>query len=221
MGFYLTFPEKMKHKGYQFLSVLFAFAWLCLCVKLVMARHTGHRHIQEEGCLRCPPGYGVIHRCSRDYETVCSPCKPGHYYSSHHSARKPCYPCSRCGFGLYVAHACTPTKDTVCDSCHTFKGPHNQDFHERCVQPIISTGTNSSVSSSRHTEDVEQVINARLKSVQSPKGFPPLVAVAAAVVTGAMVVIVVVTLCVSNSRRHSKMVDCKYQAVATQEAIML
>lgn len=106
-----------------------------------MARHAHHHRTHNSAdCHRCPPGYGVDRHCNRLHDTECGACAPDHY-SSHHSAKKPCYPCSKCGPGLYVAHQCGPKADTVCDSCHTYRGPHNEDFYERCVRPRLEALT--------------------------------------------------------------------------------
>ncbi|PRD17760.1 UNVERIFIED_CONTAM: hypothetical protein NCL1_63341 [Trichonephila clavipes] len=117
-----------------------------LLLQFAMAKHPHHHHVQNKDCYRCPPGYGVERHCNRFHDTECGACAPDHY-SSHLSAWRPCYPCSRCGAGLYVAHKCTAARDTVCDSCHTYRGPHNEDFYERCVKPSLETNSVHSQSS--------------------------------------------------------------------------
>ncbi|XP_076316656.1 uncharacterized protein LOC143228986 isoform X1 [Tachypleus tridentatus] len=110
------------------------------------AHHNHHRHRLIAGCSRCSPGYFVVEHCSKTKNTQCSACRPGTYLQ-HHSYKERCYPCSQCGEGLYIAHQCTSTKDTVCDSCHTYRGPHNKNFHQKCL--LGRNNTQTSISRTR------------------------------------------------------------------------
>lgn len=91
----------------------------------------GHLHHKNARCSRCPPGWGVVERCSPTGDTRCEVCPAG-TYSPHHSAVATCWLCSRCGPGLYEAHPCTRRADTLCDRCATISGPHNGDFSRHC-----------------------------------------------------------------------------------------
>ncbi|GBN48176.1 hypothetical protein AVEN_209551-1 [Araneus ventricosus] len=131
-----------------------------------MAKHPHHHRDQNRDCYRCPPGFGVERPCSHFHDTECGACAPDHY-SSHKSSWRPCYPCSRCGAGLYVAHRCTAKRDTVCDSCHTYRGPHNEDFYERCVRPLLDSAANDTRSVHSQSSQAKEDIRARSFSTES------------------------------------------------------
>lgn len=195
-------------KGYLETSLLFLFVYFGWKFQLSMSRHARPRRpIDPEDCRRCEPGFGVTRHCNRHRDTECTACSPGHY-SSHHSARRPCYPCSRCGLGLYVAHRCTASRDTVCDSCHTYKGPHNEDFYERCIKPLAGTMPPRQEGYTKESED---------RSL----GVPTYIVIMSGVAIGVLSVALVAACVLVSTRRRCKRVDHRYEAVATQEAVML
>jgi len=73
-------------------------------------------------CSRCPPGFGVAHRCTLVHDTVCHSCPKG-FYAPGHSRKHACWPCSSCGEGLYEVHRCTVSRDTVCEPCVSRRRP--------------------------------------------------------------------------------------------------
>ncbi|XP_035224589.1 tumor necrosis factor receptor superfamily member 1B-like [Stegodyphus dumicola] len=208
-------------KGYFEIGLfllLLHFGWN---LKFVMTKRSHHHRPQNlSDCSSCPPGYGVERHCNRHHDTECTACASDHY-SSHHSSHRPCYPCSRCGVGLYVAHPCTASKDTVCDSCHTYKGPHNENFYERCVKPLLDQGRNSSGgihNPTSLTKESQSVI-----AVDIPQSISSSVVIASGVIIGSLAVILIATCFVVHKRRYCKRTDHRYlyEAVATQEAVML
>ncbi|XP_022245129.1 uncharacterized protein LOC111086467 isoform X2 [Limulus polyphemus] len=130
------------------------------------AHNYHHRHRLIAGCSRCSPGYSVVERCSRNKNTECAACRPGTYLP-HHSYKQRCYPCSRCGEGLYIAHQCTSSKDTVCDSCHTYRGPHNKNFHQKCVLARNNTQTSISRTSVFSNASVSRYLKSSDRKVSS------------------------------------------------------
>jgi hypothetical protein len=105
-------------------------------------RHS-HRKLR---CSKCPPGWGVVRRCTEQADTDCSPCGTG-LYSPHHSFHTPCWVCSRCGPGLFEAHPCHPEGDTVCDDCLRSGVSPNTDFlfkcHQNVTQGLLTRDTQS------------------------------------------------------------------------------
>ncbi|XP_054711421.1 tumor necrosis factor receptor superfamily member 16-like [Uloborus diversus] len=172
-------------RGYLEIGLVVLFLDFFCKNQVAMARHA------HPSCLRCPIGYGVSRPCSRSRVTECEPCPAGRSYSSHASAHRPCYPCSRCGTGLYVAHLCTPERDTVCDSCHTYKGPHNADFFERCIQPLQQHN---------HTESSQSSVDKRLPSSSGSSAL----LIGAGSAAGALAVVLLVTSITFYSRRRCK-----------------
>ncbi|KAG8186002.1 hypothetical protein JTE90_027672 [Oedothorax gibbosus] len=203
-------------KGYLELDFLVLLAYFSLNYQPTMARHPTHHRRQHNSqeCYRCPPGYGVELHCNRIHDTECGAC-PDDHYSSHFSAKKPCYPCSKCGAGLYVAHKCTASRDTVCDSCHTYRGPHNEDFYERCVRPKLEALRLHSDKEAGAKEGSDLHIEHRTV-VQSS------VVIASSLVLATVAVILLASCLIISIRKHCRRVDGHpYQAVATKEAVML
>ncbi|GFY50370.1 TNFR-Cys domain-containing protein [Trichonephila inaurata madagascariensis] len=207
-------------KGYLEFDLLFLFVYITLNFQFAMAKHPHHHHVQNKDCYRCPPGYGVERHCSRFHDTECGACAPDHY-SNHLSAWRPCYPCSRCGAGLYVAHKCTAARDTVCDSCHTYRGPHNEDFYERCVKPLLENAANST--NSVHSQSSQAKESESVVAVDMARGVPASVIVASGVVIGALAVVLLLSCFVATRRKQSRRSDQRYSyvAVSTKEAVML
>ncbi|CAL1276541.1 unnamed protein product [Larinioides sclopetarius] len=185
-----------------------------------MAKHPHHHHAQNRDCYKCPPGFGVERPCSHFHDTECGACAPDHY-SSHKSSWRPCYPCSRCGAGLYVAHRCTAKRDTVCDSCHTYRGPHNEDFYERCVRPLLDGATNATRNVHSHSSQAKE--NHSVTSLGLSAGVPRSVIVASSVVVAALVVALAAACFATTRCRPCRRGDKRYPyiAVSTKEAVML
>ncbi|XP_042907184.1 tumor necrosis factor receptor superfamily member 10B [Parasteatoda tepidariorum] len=214
----------MKTEYLEF-GIFLLFAYLGWKHQFVMARHAHHRRTQSlDDCYHCPPGFGVERHCNRHHDTVCIACAPDHY-SGHYSSLKACYPCSRCGPGLYVAHKCTASKDTICDSCHTYKGPHNEDFYERCVKPLLRSSEenkndtfNRTIShSSEKAEEIRTILSTDLT-----QGVPTSIVIASGVAIATLAVIILIT-CIVVTRSRCKRTNSRYpyQAVATKEAVVM
>ncbi|KAF8797314.1 tumor necrosis factor receptor superfamily member 16-like [Argiope bruennichi] len=207
-------------KGYLELSLLFLFIYISLTHQFTMAKHPYHHRGQNRDCYKCPPGFGVEHPCSHLHDTECRACAPDHY-SSHKSSWRPCYPCSRCGTGLYVAHKCTAKRDTVCDSCHTYRGPHNENFYERCVKPLFDSAGNITESvrnqSSQPKENPSVITTGLSRRVQTS------VIVASGVAIGVLIAVLAAVCLVGTRCKLCNKADKHhpYMAVSTKEAVML
>ncbi|GAB6033148.1 hypothetical protein CHUAL_012757 [Chamberlinius hualienensis] len=95
--------------------------------------------------------HGFQHNSNCDTAVNNGKCPNGMFY---YLPQGPCLPCSLCGEGLYIAHKCQQNRDTICDSCHTYKGPHNQDFINKCKTPIESKNISNNITSNITFYDV-------------------------------------------------------------------
>jgi hypothetical protein len=65
-------------------------------------------------CSLCPPGQGVVKKCTNETDTQCQPCENGKSFSSSKYETNPCKKCRTCRDMEREISPCNSTHDTVC-----------------------------------------------------------------------------------------------------------
>lgn len=84
-------------------------------------------------CSTCPPGTGVVSRCSASANTVCTPCVAGANFSDTDSDVGACRPTRVCTIGSAQRLAPTASSDRECRLCDGVTEFQNQEGQLSCL----------------------------------------------------------------------------------------